>query len=185
MEKKGTAARSGQVQQHKIDSVGALKELFSDGSDFIFSDYRGLTVEQITRLRRRLKEEGGSYRVVRNRFARLALEELKVPDLGDNLIGPTAVTTATGESGHLAKILFEFAREMPVEVKGGYVGGSVFGPAEIEAYSKLPTRNEIIAQLMSVMNGPVRQFVYLLNEIPTSFVRTLKAVADAKEDGSS
>ncbi len=168
------------VQQHKIDSVNSLKEEFSEIQDFIFTDYRGLSVQQITELRVMLREKSAVYRVVKNRFAKLALEQLEKPQAGDNLVGPTAVAYTTEESGPVAKILFEYAKKSPVEVKGGIIGGDVFDSIQLEAYSRLPTRLELISKLMGTMNAPVQKLVSTMNAVPETFVRTLQAVADQK-----
>ena len=175
-------AEEKKIQQHKIDSVNSLKEEFTDVNDFIFTDYRGLTVEQITELRGKLREKNGVLKVVKNRFAKLALGELNQPDVGVNLVGPTAVAYTTDESGPVAKILFEYAKNSPVEVKGGIIAGDVFDASQLEAYSKLPTRLELIAKLMGTMNAPVQKLVSTMSSVPGTFVRTLQAVADSKSE---
>lgn len=175
-------AEETKVQQYKVDAVNALKEEFGDVRDFIFTDYRGLSVEQITQLRNKLREKNATYKVVKNRFAKLALEQLDMPSVGDNLVGPTAVAFTVEETGPVAKILFELAKEMPVDVKGGLVDGNVFDAAQVEAFSKLPTRLELIAKLMGTMNAPIQTFVSTLNAVPETFVRTLQAVADSKAE---
>jgi large subunit ribosomal protein L10 len=168
------------LQKHKIDAVQELKDAFSQTSDFIFTDYRGLTVEQITNLRSKLREKGVTFKVVKNRYAIIALQELNLPDASEYLVGPTAVALTKADSGAAAKILFEYANESPVTVKGGIIDGNVFGTGQVEAFSKLPGRDELISMLMSAMNGPVRNLMYALNAVPQKLVRTLQAVADKK-----
>lgn len=175
-------AAKTKVQQHKIDAVNALKEEFSGARDFIFTDYRGLTVEEITLLRNRLRKENAVYKVVKNRFAKLALGQMNVPVLGDNLVGPTAVAYTSDESGAVAKILFEMAKEMPLDVKGGLVDGKTFDTVQMEAFSKLPTRLELLSKLLGVMNAPLQNLVSTLNAVPETFVRTLQAVGDKKQE---
>ncbi|MBI9101250.1 MAG: 50S ribosomal protein L10 [Spirochaetales bacterium] len=170
------------IQQHKLDSVSSLKAEFAEINDFIFTDYRGLTVEQITELRGQLREKNAVLKVVKNRFAKIALQELEMPEAGDNLVGPTAVAYTTDESGPVAKILFEYSKISPVEVKGGIIAGDVFDSSQLEAYSKLPTRLELIAKLMGTMNAPVQKLVSTMNAVPETFVRTLQAVADSKSE---
>ncbi len=170
------------LQDHKKESVAVLKELFSSSKDYIFADYRGLNVEQITELRRKLREKGAELKVVKNRYAKIALEELNVPDVTELLIGPTAMTLAKSDSGPVAKILFQFAEDAPVEVKGAVIDGTVFDRVQVEELSKLPGREELLAKLMSVMNGPVRNLMYAMLAVPQKLVRTLQAVADAKQN---
>lgn len=169
------------IQQPKVDAIRALKEEFSAVADYIFTNYRGLTVEQITELRRRLREENAAYKVVKNRFAKIALDELEMPAVDDQLKGPTAVALPKGgDSGPVAKILVEFAKDAPMEIKGGILNGNIFNAQQIEAFSKLPTRDELLASLMGTMRAPIQNVVYVLNAVPTKLVRTLQAVADAK-----
>jgi large subunit ribosomal protein L10 len=171
------------MQDAKVKAVGALKEDFGRSNDFIFTDYRGLTVEQITNLRKQLRPLDVRYKVVKNNFARVAFEELKVPDVQNYLTGPTAVAIAPKDSNEAAKILFNFMKEAPaLHVKGALVGGTIYNTAQTEAFSRLPGRLELISMLMSVMNGPVRGLAAALNDIPARLVRTVKAVADKKAE---
>ncbi|MCL2128529.1 MAG: 50S ribosomal protein L10 [Treponema sp.] len=175
------------IQDSKTKAIGALKESFSAAEDFIFTDYRGLTVEQITALRKNLRAKDVNYKVVKNNFARIAFQQLSVSDVSSYLTGPTAVAISPKDSSEVAKILYDFTKEAPaLKVKGALVGGAVYDAAQTEAYSKLPGRLELISMLMSVMNGPARNLAAALNDIPARLVRTVKAVADLKagEGGS-
>ncbi|MCF7934384.1 MAG: 50S ribosomal protein L10 [Spirochaetia bacterium] len=169
------------VQQSKVDAIEALKSEFEQVSDYIFTDYRGLTVEQITDLRAKLREHDASYKVVKNRFAKIALQNLDRPAVDEYLKGPTAMVLPTGESGPVAKILVEFAKTSVVTIKGGILNNNVFNAQQVEDFSRLPTRNELLASLMGTMRAPVQNIVYVLNAVPTKLVRTLQAVAEAKE----
>jgi large subunit ribosomal protein L10 len=169
------------IQQNKVDAINALKDEFKDVKDFIFTDYRGLTVEQITELRNKLREHDATYKVVKNRFAKIALKDLERPAVDEYLTGPTALALPAGESGAVAKVLVEFAKNAPMSIKGGIVDGNVFNASQMEEFSKLPTKDELIAKLMGTMKAPVQHVVYVLNAVPTKLVRTLQAVADAKK----
>ena len=168
------------LQDYKVKAVESLKEEFSQVKDFIFTDYRGLTVAQITELRNKLRQQNATLKVVKNRFAKIALKELEKESTGDCLIGPTAIALAKDESGPVAKSLFEFAKNAPIEVKGGIIDGRLFSVAEVEAFSNLPTKPELLAKLMATMKAPIQNFVYILNAVPQKLVRTLQAVADKK-----
>jgi large subunit ribosomal protein L10 len=171
------------VQEAKVKSIGELKTEFSVATDYIFADYRGLTVEQITNLRKQLRAKEAQFKVVKNNFARLAFEELSAPDVAAYLAGPTAVAISPKDANEVAKIMFDFAKEVPaLKVKGGLVGKSVYDAAQVEAFSKLPGRLELISMLMSVMNGPARNLAAALNDINARLVRTVKAVADKKAE---
>ena len=169
------------IQESKTKAIGELKESFGVSEDFIFTDYRGLTVEQITALRRNLRAREVEYKVVKNNFARIAFEQMSAPDVSSYLIGPTAVAIAPKDSSEVAKIIFDFAKETPaLKVKGALVGGTIYDKSQTEAYSKLPGRLELIAMLMSVMNGSARNLTAALNDIPSRLVRTVKTIADQK-----
>ena len=170
------------VNKEKTDAVNQLKEMFQESADYIFTNYRGLSVAQISELRNKLREEDTALRVVKNRYAKIALKELEQPEVDDLLIGPTAVALPRKEAGPAAKILVEFGKENPVEIKGGIIGGDVFDVLQMEAFSKLPTRDELIAKLMGTMNAPIQNFVYTLNAVPQKLVRVLQAVADKKQE---
>jgi large subunit ribosomal protein L10 len=169
------------IQESKTKAIGELKETLSSAKDFIFTDYRGLTVEQITNLRKLLRAKEVEYKVVKNNFARIAFEQLSTPDVSAYLAGPTAVAISPKDPNEVAKILFEFLKEVPaLQVKGALVGGSVYNAAQTEAFSKLPGRLELISMLMSVLNAPARNLAAALNDVPARLVRTVKAVADKK-----
>lgn len=170
------------VTEEKKGFVKELQNKFEKSDDFIFTDYRGLTVSQITELRTKLREENASYRVIKNRYAKIALKNLEQPEVDDILVGPTAVALPEGESGAVAKALVNFSKEYPVEIKGGIVDGRVFSANQMVEYSKLPTRDELIAKLMSTMNAPMQNLVYAMNGVQSKLVRTLQAVADQKKE---
>ena len=170
------------IQESKTKAIGALKDSFSSAQDYVFTDYRGLTVEQITALRKNLRSKEVDYKVVKNNYARIAFEQLSTPDVSSFLVGPTAVAISPKDSNEVAKILYDFARETPaLKVKGALVGGSVYDSAQTEAFSKLPGKLELISMLMSVMNGPARNLAAALNDVPARLVRTIKAIGEKKE----
>jgi large subunit ribosomal protein L10 len=122
------------------------------------------------------------YKVVKNNFARIAFEQLSAPsNVAEYLVGPTAVAISPRDSNEVAKILLNFAQEVPaLQVKGSLIGDMVYNAQETAAFSKLPGRLELISMLMSVLNGPARNLAGALNDIPARLVRTLKAVGDQK-----
>jgi large subunit ribosomal protein L10 len=173
------------VQDTKVSAINELKETFGSSEDFIFADYRGLTVEQITALRKILRTKGAQFKVVKNNFARIAFEQRSAPDVSAYLTGPTAVTISPRDANEVAKMLFDFTKEAPVlHVKGGLLGASVYDAAQVEAFSKLPGKLELVSMLMSVMNGPARNLAAALNDVPARLVRTIKAIGDKKAENA-
>ena len=173
------------IQESKTKAIGELKDSFSTANDFIFTEYRGLTVEQITNLRKQLRAKDVEYKVVKNNYAKIAFEQLSTPDVSSYLVGPTAVAITPKDPNEVAKILFDFIKEAPaLKVKGALISDSVYDAVKTEAFSKLPGRLELISMLMSVMNGPARNLTAALNDVPSRVVRTIKAIADKKGEGN-
>lgn len=168
------------VHQFKVDYVEKYKNRFRQSKDFIFADYRGLSVEQISQLRSKLRERNADFRVIKNRYAKLALNQMEMPDVSAFLTGPTAIAMSPDDSGPIVKALLDFAQDSTVQVKGAIVDGMVFDAAQAEELSKLPSREELLAKLMGTMNAPLQHFLYALNGVPTKLVRTLKAVEEQK-----
>lgn len=168
------------LNDKKLQAVKELKNKFGSYKGFIFTDFRGLSVEQITKLRKELRKLNAEYKVVKNNFARIAFQEMSQPDVSSYLTGPTAIAMANDESSQVAKSLLEFSKETSVKIKGGLVEGKVFDDQQIVQFSKLPSRNELLASLMGTMRAPVQNLVYAMNGVTTKLVRTLQAVAEKK-----
>jgi len=173
------AMRATKVQTVKSEAIGSLKDKINASEDFIFAEYRGLTVEQISALRRQLREKNAQFHVVKNNFARIAFEELGYPkDVEPVLMGPTGVAFSKGEANEVAKVLVDFAKEVPaLRVKGGLVEKSFMNAQAIEAFSKLPSRNTLIAMFMAGLKSPVQKLVYTL----VAYQEKLGAAAPAAE----
>ena len=166
------AVRAKKIQPAKAEAIENAKKTFADYSDFIFADYRGLTVEQITALRTKLREKNAVLKVVKNNFARIAFEDMKVENVADYLKGPTIIAMAKEDSNEVAKILFDFKKDAPtLDVKGASIDKEIYDAAKIEAYSKVPGKKQLYAMLMSAMNGPVQKLA-----------ATLQAYADSKSE---
>jgi large subunit ribosomal protein L10 len=167
-------------QQYKIDGVGRLTERLRTQQDIIFSDFRGLTFPQMTDLRARLTEKGTTYHVVRNTFARIAMQEAGLPDASAWLVGPTALAFLGGDPSPAAKVMVEFTKGASLQIKGGVISGRLLSVQEIEALSRLPGRRELLASLLGTMQAPLRDLMSVMNGVASKLVRTLAAVADKK-----
>ena len=165
------AIRAKKIQPAKAEAIENAKKTFAEYNDFIFADYRGLTVEQITALRCKLREKNAVLKVVKNNFAKIAFDDMKVENVADYLKGPTVIAMANEDSNEVAKVLFDFAKDVPaLSVKGASISKEIYDQSKIEAYSKVPGKKQLYSMLMSAMNGPVRQLA-----------ATIKAYAEKKE----
>ncbi len=152
------------VNKAKEDAVAALREEFAGYDGYIFTDYRGMTVDQITKIRKDLRKDEAAYRVVKNRYAKIALQNLDKSGAEEQMIGPTAVALVKGDTANIvAKVLFGAAKDgVNVQVKGALLNGEVLSGEQIEAISKLPTKLELIASLMGTMKAPVQKLAATL-----------------------
>ena len=148
----------------------------------VVADYRGLSVSEMTALRVKARETGVYLKVVRNTLAKRAVEGTEYECLSDALVGPTILAFSQADPGAAARLIKDFAKDHDaLEVKALAVGGVAYEAKDIDVLAKLPTRDEALAQLMSVMQAPVAKFVRTLNEVPGKFVRTVAAVKDKKQ----
>ena len=164
------------VTTQKKESVETLKNEFSLYNGYVFTDYRGLTVEQMKALRKNLLSLDSSLRVIKNRYAKIAFKELGTEVKDEDLKGPVAVAYVKGDKGNeVAKTLFKVASDTgKLSVKSAILDGEYFDSAKIEAYSKLPTRNELLASLMGTMKAPIQKLA-----------ATLKALEEKLSQGGS
>jgi len=168
------------VNETKEAAVKQLKEEFGQYSGFIFADYRGLTVAQISDLRKQLRAKDAVCRVVKNRYAKIAMKELGHEGVDDKLVGPTAIVLAKGdEQSAIAKIVVEAQKgtDNKLKVRGGFLDGRAFDAAEVDAFSKLPGRLDLISHLMATMMAPVQKVAATL----LAYQEKLEGKAPAEE----
>ena len=131
------------IQPSKAQAIEEAKKVLSEYKDFIFVEYRGLTVEQISKLRHSLREKNSQFKVIKNNFARVAFDEMKNDAVAQYLSGPTAIAMIKEEANESAKVLFDFAKETPaLVVKGAWVEDELYDAAKIEAFAKLPGKKQ-------------------------------------------
>jgi large subunit ribosomal protein L10 len=165
----------------KEATVGELREKFQQAQAAIITEYRGLTVAKVNELRRALEKEGAVYRVVKNTLARLAVEGTEYGVLRDQFLGPVAVTWAGQDAVAAAKVLTEFAKGSDaLTIRGGALGGRLLTAADVDALAKLPSREQLLGQFLSVLVGPMRNLVGVLSGVPRSFVQVLHAIEQKK-----
>ena len=158
------AMRATKIQPAKAAGLSDLKQKIGGAKDFIFAEYRGITVEQISALRRQLREKNAEFHIVKNNFARIVFDQLGYPkEVEPVLAGPTAVAFAKDESNEVAKVLVEFAKEVPaLKVKAALVDKGFMGRTEVEAFSRLPGRNQLLSMFMGALRSPVQKLAYTL-----------------------
>ncbi len=169
------------IKSDKVESVQYLRDSFGKASAVIFADYKGVTSEEMNLLRRSLRAKNVQLKVAKNNLVRVALKGTPKEQAVDKLAGPTVTAFAFGDPVEMAKTLAEFAKKVEAfSIKEGFLGDQVVSEAEIKQLATLPSREVLIAQMLSVMNGPIRNFACVLNAVQRDFTRVLQAVADKK-----
>ncbi len=162
--------------------VQALQEKMAKAQVVISTDYKGLNVESMSALRRKLRDAGCEYFVAKNTLLVRASENTDAALLQDRFKGPTAVAMNYDDPVAPAKVLTEFAKENnKLEIKAGVMGGKVLSLEDIKALADLPSREVLLAQLLSALNGVPTSFVRVLNGTLSNFMNVLQAVKDQKE----
>ena len=148
--------------QEKIESVEELRGRLNGVKTVLLTEYRGLTVSQLSDLRKQLRSVSAEYKVIKNRLARLALS----PDLAEVkglLKGPTGMILSKDDPVAVAKALHTFAKtNQALVIKAGYIEGRVLQPDGLKALADLPSREALRAQIVGAITGPLSQIVSLL-----------------------
>lgn len=165
-----------------IEEVSAL---VAKAQSIVVAEYRGLTVESATKLRRQARSQGVQLRVLKNTLARRAMGGTPFSGLADRLVGPL-IYGFSADPVSAAKVISAFAKDNDkLVVKAGAMPNVVMDDKGVKALATLPSREVLLARLMATMQAPIGQFVRTLNEVPSRFVRTLAAVRDAKEKAAA
>lgn len=148
----------------------------------IASEYRGLSVTELTELRKNARESGVYLRVVKNTLARKAVEGTEFECMKEGLVGPLILAFSMNDPGAAARLIGDFSKEHDKLVpKVVSISGQLFDSSELKRLASLPTYEQALSMLMSVMKAPVEKFVRTLAEPPAKLARTLAAIKEQKE----
>lgn len=158
----------------KQEEVSQIAKELKSAASVVVVDYLGLTVEEVTNLRKQLRESGVQMKVVKNTILRRAAAEAGIEGLDETFTGPSAIVFSEEEVVAPAKIVSQFAEKADkLSIKGGMIEGRVASADEVNALAKLPDRDGLLSMLLSVLQAPVRNTAL-----------AIKAVAEAKEDAA-
>jgi len=165
--------------------VADVNETASNALSLVIADYRGVPSNGMNELRAKARSENVSLRVVRNTLAKRAVQGTDFACIEAVLVGPTILAFSMEDPGAAARLLKDYAKENEeFEVKALAVGGELLDASQIDRLAKLPTREQALSMLMSVMQAPVTKLVRTFNEIPTKVTRAVAAVRDQKQDAA-
>ncbi len=175
----------GLNRQDKAEVIAEISDVVSKSSVMVIAEYRGLTVQAVTKLRADARKNGVTLRVVKNTLVRRAVEGTEFAGLADQFTGPL-VYSFSADPVAAAKVLVNFAKDNDkLVIKGGAMANNVMDVEAVKQLATMPSREELLAKLMATMNEPIAKFVRTINEVPARFVRTVAAVRDAKEKAAA
>ena len=162
--------------------VAEVNETATSALSLVVADARGVTVDGMTALRKDARDNQVTLRVVRNTLAKRALEGTEYECVNDSLAGPSLFGFSMEDPGAAARLFKDFAKENEAfEVKALAVSGQMLGAEQLDVLAKLPTRDQALSILISVMNATATKLVKTMNEVPGKLVRTLAALRYQKE----
>lgn len=168
-------------KQEKKEAVSVLREKFSGTKMALLTDYRGLTVEEMTGLRRKFRDASVEYRVVKNNLAKIASKGTSLEPLMEHFQGPIAVALSSDDVVAPAKILSEAIKKLKhLEIRTGVMDGIVLEKDEIARIAALPSRDELLGMFLRVLQAPLTNLMSVLNAPLRNLLNALNAVKDKK-----
>jgi len=162
--------------------VAEVAEVAANAHSAIAAEYIGLTVEDMTALRVKAREENVYLRVVKNTLARRAFEGTDFECMSEAMVGPLVLAFSQEDPGAAARVISDFAKgHDKLVVKLVSVSGQLLEAGDIKRLASMPTKDQAISMLMSVMNAPIGKLARTLNEVPSKLVRAIAAVRDQKD----
>jgi large subunit ribosomal protein L10 len=165
--------------------VAEVNETAASALSLVVADARGVASNDMTALRATARESQVDLRVVRNTLAKRAFEGTEYECVSDTLAGPSLFGFSLEDPGAAARLFKDFAKTNDrFEVKALGISGKLMGADQLDVLAKMPTRDQALSMLMSVMKAPATKLVQTMNEVPGKLVRTLAAIRDQKEQAS-
>ena len=169
----------------KTAVIEELRQTFDGASAIVLADFTGLDVESMTKLRRKCREKGVTLAVVKNTLAVKAAKALQLDELAGHFKGATAVAVSEGDPTSVARILLDFRKDHEkLEVKYGFVEGRGLNAQEVKALATLPSREQLISQVMQLAMAPTQNLVWAIQDSVGRVVRTVDAIRDGMEKGT-
>ena len=171
-------------REEKATAISELGEGIGQATNAFVISFKGITVPQVTELRKQVRETNSSYIVVKNTLALIAVKDSPLKGLENAFTGPTAVAYNTTDAVALAKALTKFAKDVPsVQFKGALLNGQVVPASEIQTIANLPSREQLVAKLLYLMQHPIRGLAVVLNGTIRNFAVVLDQIAKQKGGG--
>jgi len=167
--------------EDKKSIVAEVSAIAAEAHSAVAAEYHGLTVDEMTELRATARNSGVYLRVVKNTLARRAFEGTDFECMSDGLVGPLVLAFSQEDPGSAARLVKDFAKDHDALVtKMVSIGGEMLAPSELNRLASMPTKDQAISILMSVMKAPTEKLARTLKEVPGKLVRTVEAIKQAK-----
>jgi large subunit ribosomal protein L10 len=168
-------------REQKAEAISTFSEGIGQATNAFVLDFKGITVPQVTELRKQVRESGSEYVVIKNTLALIAVKDSPLKTLTNTFTGMTAIAYNTTDPVALAKVLTKFAKDVPsVQFKGALLAGQVVAANEIQNIANLPTRDELLAKLLYLMQHPIRGLAVVLNGTIRNVAVVLDQIAKQK-----
>ncbi|MEI0594294.1 50S ribosomal protein L10 [Brachyspira pilosicoli] len=165
-----------------IETVAALKESMGSCAGLVFFDYRGVTVSQLTDLRRELAKTSSSMKICKNSLVDIALKDLGREVKDEMFINPTAVVFAKEDMPSAAKVISEAAKKNDkIKIKGGYMGEDLLDPANVQVVANIPPREVLLSHLVTALESPISSFANSLQSVISELAYVLDRVEEEKK----
>ena len=172
-------------RQSKLDYIDEYQKKMEKAKVVVLASCEGVTVAQMTQLRKEIRKLGDETRVIKNNLLQRACENLKRDDLVPHFAGSTLMTFGYKDPVAPVKVLFDFAAKAnKLKFKSGLLGDKMLSVKELEALSRLPNRDQLLSMLLSCMQGPMRNLVRVLSGTILKFVYALQAIKEKKEQAA-
>ena len=169
-------------RDEKAQAISELETAIGSATNAFLIDFKGVTVPQVTELRRQIRQTNSGYVVVKNTLALIALKDSPMIAMKEQFSGPTAVAYNATDAVVLAKALTKFAKDVPaVQFKGAMLNGQVVAASEIQNIANLPSRAELIAKLLYLMQHPIRGLAVVLQANLRNLAAVIDQIAKQKE----
>jgi large subunit ribosomal protein L10 len=173
-------------RNEKAQEVSRLTDEIGKATNAFLIDFKGITVPQVTELRKQVRETNSKYLVVKNTLALIAVKDSPMHGLKDKFSGHTAIAFNSGDPVALAKALTKFAKDVPtVQFKAAMLNGQLVPAAQIETIATLPSREELVAKLLFVLQSPIRGLATVLNANIRNIAVVIDQIAKQRGDGSA
>src|SRR5215210_3537904 len=171
-------------REQKAEAISTFTEGIGTATNAFVLDFKGITVPQVTELRKQVREAGSEYVVIKNTLALIAVKDSPLQKLTSTFSGMTAVAYNTTDAVALAKVLTKFAKDVPtVQFKGAMLAGQIVAAGEIQNIANLPSREELVSKMLYLMQYPMRGLAVVLNGTIRNFAVVLDQIAKQKGGG--